>query len=289
MKIVIDIGGTKIKWGLLDKEYQIIVKGDYITDAFDLKAKGVIKSVANKCNELLDNYGENIVGVVISMPGAIDSELGRTLVPLNFIPGVDKINIREEFNKVCKLKVKLINDANAAALGEYYFGSLKGYDNSMLVTLGTGIGAGIIINGKIFNGHNFVAGEIGQHIVNGSKWENIASTRWLTISANFLKGRQDLSGEEILELAKDDLDIKAEYNKWMNNLAIGFANIFQILSPEVIAIGGGISENELFDIELLNNLVKENLSLKMEKPPRLVRANLGNDAALFGAGKFFDE
>ncbi len=283
-KIVIDLGGTHIKWAVI-KESTILEKGKENTEAFTLKARGVIKRIANICNKILESgrYTNEISGVVISMPGAIDTKNMRTLVPLNFIPDVEEINIREEFNKHCSLKVNAINDANAAALGEYTFGSLKGAKNSVLVTLGTGIGAGVIINGKIYNGHNFAAGEVGQHKVKNMNWENIASTRWLVIISNFVKGTEKLNGEQIFSLIESDHEIRKEYENWLENIALGIVNINMILSPEKIAIGGGVSENELFSIDRIQTLVNELTPIKFEKPTRLVKASLGNEAALLGA------
>ncbi len=288
-KIGIDIGGTYIKWALFDEDYQIIEKGKKETNAFTSKAKGVIKSVAEICNELEERHYKQIEGVGISMPGVIDSKEKRTLVPLNFIPEAEDINFGEEFSKHSNLRMEIVNDGNAAALGEFTKGSLKDTTDSLLMTLGTGIGAGIIINKKLFYGHNYSAGEVGQHKVNGAKWESIASTRWFVLICNFIKGESELSGEEILKLIETDEELKIEYLNWMENIAIGIANINMILSLEKISIGGGISENPKFNMDLLNELVEKHSVLKFDKPTKLVKAELGNDAGLIGAVKFLEE
>lgn len=287
-KIVIDIGGTYIKWALISKEYEIEKKGKVPTDAFTIKAKGVIKKVADICKELEIETNNQIEGVSISMPGVIDSKSKKSLVPLNFIPDADQLDIGLEFAKHSRLRMEVLNDANAATLGEYHFGSLKDCDNSVLITLGTGIGAGIIVNGQLLLGHNFMSGEIGQHIVNGAKWENMASTRWLVLMSNLIKGETTLTGETVLQLSKSDPIIMEKYDEWMENIAIGLSNLIMILAPKKIAIGGGVSENENFNIERINQLVQEKSNIKIGNPTEIVKASLGNDAALFGAAKFLE-
>lgn len=288
MKIVVDMGGTKIKWAVIDKSYKIIEEGKEDTEAFTLKAQGVIERVGKLCEGLNAKY-ENVEGVVISMPGVIDSGNTKSLVPLHFIPAMDEIDIAKEFAKHCKLKILIINDANAAALGEYQSGSLKGCENSIMITLGTGIGAGIIIGGKLYLGHNFAAGEVGSQNVNGAKWENIASTRWLMITSSFITGFENASGDEILSQTQHNDELRNEYHTWLNNLAIGIANLILILSPQKISIGGGISENKLFDINLLDKLVKDKISISTGKEAIMTKATLGNKASMIGSAKFFDQ
>ncbi len=288
-KISIDVGGTYIKWALIDEEYKIIKRGKEKTNAFTLKAKGVIKLLAEICNNLEKECPNQIIGVGLSIPGIIDSFKKEAVVAINYIPGAEDLNFAEEFGKYCDLRLEVLNDAKAATIGEFKFGSLKEHNDSIMVTLGTGIGSGIIINGKLHFGNNFSAGESGQHKTSDLKWEDNASTRWLVIISNFIKGDNTLNGENIMDLIKSDYEIQNEYMNWMNNIAQGMANLILILSPTRISVGGGISENENFDIDLLQELTNDKVGFDFQNKTEIVKATLGNDAGLLGIASWLQE
>ena len=159
MKIVgIDIGGTMIKYGLLSLEGQILKSGEMATEA----EKGV-EILFEKICSVVENFSreEKILGIAVSGTGQIDGSIGKVVGGNEIIPGWIGTNLVERIEKKFNLPAVLENDVNCAALGEKWLGAGKGQDNFICLTIGTGIGGGIVLNGDIFRGDTCVAGEFG--------------------------------------------------------------------------------------------------------------------------------
>lgn len=289
MKILsYDIGGTYIKWAVIDEENNILEKGKFDTNAHEIKAEGIFRNVSLNANELRDKYPD-VSAIGISVPGVVDSKTGIVFSATHNIPESQNLDIKSEIAKYTDLKVSVINDANAATLGERANGSLQNVDTGVVVTLGTGIGGGIIINGKIFQGHLYSAGEVGRHIVEGNTWEKQFSTKGLIEMAKEYLQRENVSGEELIPLAKADPDLNKIYNKWLSGVGQGIANIINIINPEVISLSGGITENFTFEIKDVEKHISNYVLPEILDRTKIVKATSGNDSALYGVALFCRE
>jgi len=286
--IAIDIGGTHVKWAVLDKDLKIIENGKFESLAFEIKTKGIFKNVANKIIELKRKYNNDVDGVAISLPGIINSKTTKIMVETNNLPESKGLIVKEEMKKYFDLPIVAMNDANAAALGEMTNGEMKGYKSGILITIGTGIGMGIIINGKIYEGPFYSAGEVGRQNIDGRMWEHSSSTRTLINSTKLFLGINDLMGEEALNLTKEDKIINEIFNKWIDSLSVGISNLINVLDPEIVVLGGGISENNIFDIETIKNKITLYLNNNTKtNEVKIVKSSTGNNAPLYGVTKFF--
>lgn len=305
----VDIGGTTVKLGLFKTQGQLLEKweiktrkehqGRYIL-------KDIVETLENKLSE--NNISkENVLGVGIGVPGPVKDD-GTVLKCVNL--GWDIINIVEEVNKLINLPIKAGNDANVAALGEMWQGGGKGYKNIAMVTLGTGVGGGIVIDGKIIPGSHGAGGEIGHIKVSedeeeycgcGKKGclEQYASATGIVNLANKslndinikskLREFESISAKDIFDSAKagDELASKL-VDDFSVNLGKALANISCVIDPEVFVIGGGVSKNGNALIDNIANYFKEN-AFHASRDTKFELAKLGNDAGIYGAAKLIYE
>ncbi len=286
--ISIDIGGTYIKWAIIDENYNIIEKGKFPTDAFTLRADGIFKNVGSKINELSTKY-KDINSIGLSVPGVVNSKTGVVFLSTKNIPKSQGMNIKEEMKKYTKIPVHVINDANAATLGEKANGNLKDCNNGALITIGTGIGGGIIINGDIYQGSLYAAGEVGRHFVDNGSWESRYSIRSLINEVSLTLGRTDINGEDVIMMSEQLPIVEEIFERWIEGIAKGISNIINILNPEVVAISGGISENIKFDIKRIQNYISKYVQPEVLNLTKIVKSSSGNDAALYGVALFSRE
>lgn len=305
----VDIGGTTIKLGLFKAQGELLEKweiktrkehqGRYIL-------KDIVETLENKLSE--NNISkENVLGVGIGVPGPVKDD-GTVLKCVNL--GWDIINIVEEVNKLINLPIKAGNDANVAALGEMWQGGGKGYKNIVMVALGTGVGGGIVIDGKIIPGSHGAGGEIGHIKVSddeieycgcGKKGclEQYASATGIVNLANKslndinikskLREFESISAKDIFDSAKagDELASKL-VDDFSVNLGKALANISCVIDPEVFVIGGGVSKNGNALIDNIANYFKEN-AFHASRDTKFELAKLGNDAGIYGAAKLIYE
>lgn len=255
--VVIDVGGSFIKHGVMNEQGELIKKDK-------------IKTCGNDIIKLIDDI-KNIVtyykrefevkGLACSFPGAVDSLTG-------FIGGgsavecINGVNIKKYLEEATNLEVAIENDANCAALAEGWIGAAKDVDNFVSIVCGTGIGGAIVINKKILKGKNYHGGEFGYMLLTddnnenklGPLWSEISSTGALVRRVANIKGIDVklLDGKQVFDMEKYDNEVKCEIDKWFRDLAKGIYNIKYILDPEKILIGGAISEREDF-INRLNS------------------------------------
>lgn len=279
-----DIGGTFVKWAVLENG-SIIEKGKYDTEAEKNQAIGILKGVSENTGRLRESYND-ISAIAVSVPGVIDSKTGIMLSATHNIPNSQGMNIKEELQKLTGLRVSVINDANAATLGEMAKGTLKDVQTGVVVTLGTGIGGGIIVNGKIHQGHFYSAGEVGRHIVEGNTWERQFATKPLVESARKYLNVDHIRGEDLIEQSRHDAGLREIYEKWLDGVGQGLANIINIINPEAIALSGGITENEDFLIDVVREHVGKYVNPEILEATKINKTSSGNDAALFGAELF---
>lgn len=301
----VDIGGTAVKVGMFNREGKLLDKWDYSTrrtgDGRDI-LKDSAQFIKSKMNELKLSK-DQVLGVGVGIPGPVKDN-GEVLMLANL--GLANFNIEEEMRSLLGLKVKAGNDANVAALGELWMGGGKGYSSIVLVTLGTGVGGGVVINGTVLAGSNGAAGEIGHIFVNedetdicgcGRKGclEQYASATGIvrlakkllseTAEHSTMRSYQELSAKAVLDCAKagDRLALKV-VDKACYYLGVALAHVAQILDPQAFVIGGGVSKAG----SIITDTTKRYYNSKVMdvlKNKEFRLATLGNDAGIYGAAK----
>ncbi|MBE6903904.1 MAG: ROK family protein [Ruminococcaceae bacterium] len=306
--IGIDLGGTNIATGIVDEDGKIISKNSVKTEA-QKGVENIVEKMSKQIELLLEQNNiprEKIGGVGIGSPGSIDSKNGVVIYSNNIrmenFPLVPALKEKIDFN------VYISNDANCAALGEAYAGAAKGYKHVLLITLGTGVGGGVIIDGKIFEGSNGTGAELGHTMLimggepctcgrNGC-WESYASATALirqtkrAIEQNpdcmMAKETPDLSlvsGRTAFDFAKKgDAVAQKVVDTYLVYVAEGLVDFINVFRPEIVLVGGGIShEGEYIFAPILKYLSEHAFAgLRLPMPP-ITRAQLGNDAGIVGA------
>lgn len=301
----VDIGGTTVKLGFFKSEGELIDKWEIPTRK-DEGGRFILPDVAASLEAKLEEKGiskEEVVGVGIGVPGPVKDD-GTVLRCVNLGWGV--FNVEEEFEKIFGLPVKVGNDANMASLGEMWQGGGKGYSSIVMVTLGTGVGGGIIINGKMLSGTNGAGGEIGHICVNveetevcgcGKKGclEQYTSATGITRMAeralnntdraSKLRSVQYISAKEIFDAAKEGDDLALELiEDHGRTLGKALATVACVCDPEAFVIGGGVSKAG--DI-LITTTMKyyQQYVFHACRDTKFVLATLGNDAGIFGCAE----
>lgn len=287
--ICIDIGGTSIKYGVLSEKGEIFIDGTVSTKVTE-KENFILSDVKKLVRNILDEY-ENyeIKGICVSTAGVVNPEKGEVAYAGPTIPKYTGTKIKEELEKEFSISCEVENDVNCAGLGEYWRGAGKGSKSMVCLTIGTGIGGSVILDGKLLNGIGYTAGEIGYMDVNGNYIQNIASSKYLVEKVQKEKVEKEgitdaITGVDIFELAKkgDEICI-AGINEIISNLAVGVRNIIYLLNPEVIVIGGGITAQKEYLEEKIRKEVNDGMISDMFRKTRIELAQQGNQAGLLGA------
>ena len=287
--ICIDIGGTSIKYGVLSEKGEIFIDGTVSTKVTE-KENFILSDVKKLVRNILDEYRNyEIKGICVSTAGVVNPEKGEIAYAGPTIPKYTGTKIKEELEKEFSISCEVENDVNCAGLGEYWRGAGKGSKSMVCLTIGTGIGGSVILDGKLLNGIGYTAGEIGYMDVNGSYIQNIASSRYLVEKVQKEKVEKEgitdaITGVDIFELAKkgDEICI-AGINEIISNLAVGVRNIIYLLNPEVIVIGGGITAQKEYLEEKIRKEVNDGMISDMFRKTRIELAQQGNQAGLLGA------
>lgn len=282
--IVFDIGGTYIKWAIISENYTIIENSKFAFDGKKDGAKNMIDEIGLKIMELEKKYEIKAIG--ISTAGIVDPQTTKILSEAANIKNYKNIVIRNELKRFTNKKVFVENDANAAVMGESTEKDLEKYKDILLMTLGTDIGGGIILDNKIYYGHSKFAGEIGYQIVDNRRWGDFCSAKGLI---NLVKERNDVVMTTYDILESKDKNIQKTLNYWYESIAKGITNILVLMNFEAIIIGGGISESNLFNLQLINeNVNKYLLEPEFTTQYKLFKAKKGNNAAIIGMAKIIN-
>lgn len=301
----IDVGGTTVKCGLFKTDGTLVEKWEIPTRT-ENNGSEIVPDVAKTIEEKLAEKNiskEEVDGIGIGVPGPVNAE-GDVIAAVNLFWGYKKLS--KELNELTGLTVKVGNDANVAALGEAWKGAAAGAKNVILVTLGTGVGGGIIVDGKIVAGHHGAGGEIGHaNVMNdetetcncGNKGclEQYTSATGIVRLAkqalasseepSVLREEKELSAKAVLDGYKsgDALSVRV-MDKVGEILGGALAMFTAVVDPETIVIGGGVSKagQPLVDC-IASHYKKYAFSACRETP--IVIANLGNDAGIYGAAK----
>lgn len=310
-RLGIDLGGTNIVAGVVDKKYKIVAKASCKTAVPRPESEicDSMAEVAKKAVEKAKLTMDEIESVGIGVPGAVNPKTGVIEYSANlFFHNWEVVEMMEE--RLGK-KVHIENDANAAALGEYLAGSAKGTRNAVAITLGTGVGGGIIVDGKIYSGSNFAGAELGHMVIvkDGKEcacgrrgcWETYASATGLI---NLTKQKilsEKLEFSYMLKLCDGDINkvngrtafdamrdgdptAKSVVEEYISYLSCGLVNIINIFQPDVLCIGGGISnEGENLLGPVRSYVERERYTKHNDKQTVICKCTLGNDAGIIGA------
>ena len=302
----IDIGGTTVKMGLFDEKGDMLEKWEIVTrkeNNGENILPDIVKSIKEKKSEKSIET-DDILGIGMGVPGPI-TEDGRVLKCANLGWGI--FSVADEMSKLTGVKkVKVGNDANVAALGEQWRGGGRGFDNIVMVTLGTGVGGGIIMNGKILTGENGAAGEIGHITVNpketltcgcgckGCLEQYSSATGVIRLAKERLEASDkpselrkfaddQIGGKEVFDAYKAGDELAAEaVDEFAAYLGMGLGNVASVVDTQAFVIGGGLSKNGPIVIELIKKQYEKNVMFAL-KNTEFRLAELGNDAGMYGA------
>lgn len=306
--IGVDLGGTTMTAGLVNSAYELIGKLTWPT-SLPRPAEDLEQALADLCRAVAAEHGvdfADIAYVGIGTPGSVNFITGFVGYNTNF--GYYDWNLGPDLSALLGCKVYVENDANAAAYGEYIAGAARDYRDAVVITLGTGIGSGIILAGKLLRGFNFAAGEMGHTvIVKGGRqcncgrrgcWERYASARALTEDAQ--KAMQEDKNSLIWKFADHleavnaktpfdaaaagDATAKRVLDTWLEYVGCGIANVVNTFEPEVVCIGGGVSaQGEVLLAPVRAYVEKETHNITTGRMPLLRACMLHNDAGVIGA------
>jgi glucokinase len=291
--IGVDMGGTNLRAAAIDDQGKML---DKIAGETHLKAgrDAVIADMVQSISALRTRLGQHdLAGVGVGVPGFILIEEG-VIIGSNNLPEFDHYPIRNEIEKRLDAKVILENDANAAALGEKWMGAGREVNDLVLLTLGTGIGGGIIVNGDVLRGHLGMAGELGHMttVPNGNPCgcgntgclEKHASATAISAMARLLGLGHDLTSEEVYNLAVGgDARAKSVFRAMGEALGIALADLINIFNfPLYLLSGGPLPAWDFFAPPMMAEVERRSFTYR-NAPTRIERATLGNQAGLYGA------
>ena len=277
--LAIDIGGTMIKYGLVSSDGEILS-----TDKIETEAEKGLENILNKIDNIFKKYKENNpVGIAVSGTGQINGMIGKVIGGNPIIPNWIGTNLVKILEEKYNLPIVLENDVNCVALGEKWIGAGKNLKNFICLTIGTGIGGGIILNNQLFRGENFVAGEFGHILIKKGEFEQFAST---TALIRLVKERTEktLNGKEIFDLEKKEIvEYQEVISEWIENLTDGLSSIVYCFNPANIILGGGVIEQGEALINRVKNSLFKKIGLQFKEKLNIIQAKLGNNAGMIGA------
>ena len=306
-RIGVDLGGTNISVGVVDEDFNIIGRGKTKTNS-PRPAEEIFEDIAKCISMAADDAGislddVNVIGV--GTPGSVNDETGYIDYSNNL--RFDKVPAKQMLEELTGKPCFFANDASCAALGELYAG--KGCKNLIAITLGTGVGSGIVIDGKVFRGANSAGDEIGHTVINvngaectcGRKgcWESYASATALI--AQTKQAMEENPESKMWNCAGNDIEsvngrtafdamrmgdeaAKAVVDKYIYYVAVGIINVINVFQPDVLCVGGGIcNEGETLLAPIRKYVVEERYSKYAQKQTEICKAQLGNDAGIIGA------
>jgi glucokinase len=308
--IGIDLGGTNIAVGIVTEDGTVFAKKSTPTGA-GRSENEVIADIAQTVTSLLEETGvslKEILSVGIGTPGAVDAEEGIVISACNL--NFENTDLRTKLGVYFSKPIYVENDANCAAWAEALVGAAKGSENSVMITLGTGIGGGIVVDGHLYHGFNNFAGEFGHTVIcvggepckcgkRGCFEAYASATALIRETEKAANGARDsllwtyakkegrFTGRTAFDAAKvGDRTAQAVVDAYIDHLAIGVANAIEIFQPEVLVIGGGIShEGESLFVPLIRRVTEMVYGDRIpeENQTKLLAAFLGNDAGIVGA------
>lgn len=306
--IGIDLGGSHIAAGVVDSEGKVLAKADTPTLAHR-PYQEVVRDMAACCQDALEKAQlkpEQALGIGIGIPGLAEEATGRVIFCTNL--GWHDVPLRDEMQQYIKLPVLIDNDATVAGLAESVAGVSRGMSSSVFLTLGTGVGGGIVIDGKPWTGAHGVASEIGHLTMQmdgipctcgkkGCLERYCSATALIRMAADACQDEpgsaimraaggdaKRITGRIVIDLAKQgDPLASAIFDQYAEYLSIAINNITSFLDPQMVVLGGGISHAGQFLLDAIRERIPKYLMFKTLPFPELALASLGNDAGIIGA------
>ena len=304
----IDIGGTAVKFGLVNGEGVIVSEISEYPVKFDNYETPIIETVVKSAKEFMSKNNKaffDINGIGVSATGGINSKLGIVEGSAGHIKNWEGTNIKERLEAEFGMNTAVLNDANAAALGEMWKGAANGSENVVVMTIGTGVGGGIIVDSKILLGRKGFAGEIGHIPVNvdGEKCscgnmgciEHYGSTSALVRNVKKAVASGEITGikeEEIdgrlifKEVAAGNIVIIKYVDEWINYISATLVGLVHTFNPEMVILGGGVSKQKELFVDKVRDKVFNGVMHNFAQGLSIEAAELGNNAGIIGAVKF---
>jgi len=279
--IAFDIGGTQIKYGIVS-EIGRVLKRKTVATEIHLGGEQIIQKLIYVSKKIMNEH--TIAGIGISTTGIVDINKGIVTGGADHIPGYSTIPIIDRLQEILKVPVSIDNDVNCAAFGEKWNGSVREKKNFIMLTIGTGVGGAIFIDGELYRGHSFSAGEWGNMLIEGKTFEEVASISGLIRLVRKYKGKGEWNGRTIFELYdKGDREVAQAVGIFFKHLAIGISNLAYIFNPETIIIGGGITDRGNEFLKEVKEEVSKYLNQEIYNNCEIELAQNGNCAGMIGA------
>jgi glucokinase len=288
----VDIGGTKIAVGMLDRDGKILARREHPSGS-ELALPEGLALIFSMLGETAREAGGELEGIGVGCTGPVDSLTG-TLERIQFLPGWEGCHLAAELQNAFRVTAFLENDADAAALGELAWGAGLGAKRFIYVTVSTGIGAGLVFDGRLYRGVEAAHPEIGHHVIDPSGpkcfcgargcWESLASGPALAARAGLPSAlavcQAAEGGDAVARLAVEQ---EAVY------LGLGLANLVTLFVPDVIALGGGVMHSRHLFWDKILQTIRKNCGLVPFEKTRLAPAQLGRDVGLAGAAQVWSK
>lgn len=296
MRIGVDVGGSHIGLGLVNKDGKLILKAEKDYDKIQENMSNIVlETIIELINKIIDNNDvkkEEIESIGIAFPGTVSE---TTVIKAENL-GIDDFEVVKKLKKHFDVPIHLENDAKCAAIAEKEFGSLKNYEDAIFLIIGTGVGGAVYLNGKLLRPKRYSGFEVGHTVINkdGIKcscgrrgcFEVYSSMRRLKekISNEFnLNTIDGIKIREFIEENKDNKKLNEILDEYTQNLEIGIANLINIFEPQAISIGGSFGHYDML-LKRLQDKINEKTELyNKEQIPKIVIAELKNDAGMIGA------
>ena len=283
--LAFDVGGTWVKYGIVDARGQLLFSDQLATQS-EPDGQALLARLLTVAEPLVARYTP--AGIAFSTLGIIDPAEGRLVGAVEAIAGYFGQSPKASFEQAFDVPVVVENDGNCVALAEGWTGSAAGVRNYLALTLGTGIGGGIVIDGKLYRGANGAAGEWGYMLVDGKVWEDHASPRGLAAAAERVRPGCGFDAEAVFA-ARDrgDAEMAAVVAAWFGLLATGLANLLFAFNPSRVIVGGGITARGPAFLQELHAEMRLRLRPEFLRMCDIALASAGNQAGLLGAARLW--
>jgi glucokinase len=294
--IGVDVGGTNVKLGLVDSQGGIRARAGFKTQGYIRHKNQLIDRIVESVQRLIHENKiskQNVLGIGLGVPGLVNFQKG-TVASLTNIHGWKNVPLRDIIQKKMGVSVFVDNDVNVICLGEWRYGAGRGCRNMICITLGTGVGGGLILNDALYRGEGFAAGEIGHIPINergprckcggmGCFEHYVGNQTLLTKAAKIFKNK-DIQLPDVFRLASEGNTLAVQFwQETATHIGNALVGVINILNPRLIVFGGGVSNNLKFMNPTIRRVIK-NQAMKVQRDMvKITRAQLGDDAGMIGA------